>query len=353
MSWPGGGARSRRRPRSSAPRRWPPGPRCCATASAPPRGIEGIITSTASTAPELIRPTVMRFAHRLAWQDLHDALPELAAELDHRIGDLIVTALDIAARTGARQVRGVLDDLAEAAREEARMLRRQEVARARPRSEMRQVVVISVADVVALASSGGDYLAPYRTRRGARSCCAWWRGCGPSASRPWPAWPGPSRSSGSWPWAGPGRARAGGGPGRDRRRRLRRCSGRARRVGGRVRAAAPAGDAGRRARPVRAPRRGPGRGRHRAELGQPARPGWRCATCRRWPGWSSGPGPTCGSWAGGPRTTQARPRCTACSDSCSGPGSGHACGWRGRRSRPRSPAPCRSSPAPPAWSCRG
>jgi len=136
-----------------------------------PRGIEGIITSTASWAPVLIRPAVMRFAHRLAWQDLHDALPELAAELDHRIGDLIVTALDISARTGARQVRAVLDDLAEAAREEARMLRRQEVARARPRSEMRQVVAISVAVVVALAVVGRDYLAPYRTGWGQIVLC--------------------------------------------------------------------------------------------------------------------------------------------------------------------------------------
>jgi hypothetical protein len=136
-----------------------------------PRGIEGIITSTASSSPVLIRPAVMRFAHRLAWQDLNDALPELAAELDHRIGDLIVTALDISARTGARQVRAVLDDLAEAAREEARMLRRQEVARARPRSEMRQVVAISVAVVVALAVVGRDYLAPYRTGWGQVVLC--------------------------------------------------------------------------------------------------------------------------------------------------------------------------------------
>jgi hypothetical protein len=136
-----------------------------------PRGIEGIITSTASSSPVLIRAAVMRFAHRLAWQDLNDALPELAAELDHRIGDLIVTALDISARTGARQVRAVLDDLAEAAREEARMLRRQEVARARPRSEMRQVVAISVAVVVALAVVGRDYLAPYRTGWGQIVLC--------------------------------------------------------------------------------------------------------------------------------------------------------------------------------------
>ena len=136
-----------------------------------PRGIEGIITSTASTAPPLIRPTVMRFAHRLAWQDLHDALPDLADELDHRLGDLVVMSLDIAARTGARQVREVLDDLAAAAREEARMLRRQEVARARPRSEMHQVAFISVVVVLGLAVVGQDYLAPYRTGAGQVVLC--------------------------------------------------------------------------------------------------------------------------------------------------------------------------------------
>jgi Flp pilus assembly protein TadB len=126
-----------------------------------PRGIEGIVTSTASTAPEQIRPTVMRFAHRLAWQDLHDALPALADELDNRIGDLIVTSLDIAARAGARQVRAVLDDLADAAREEARMLRRQEVARAGPRSEMNQIAVVSAVVVVLLVLVGQEYLEPY------------------------------------------------------------------------------------------------------------------------------------------------------------------------------------------------
>jgi hypothetical protein len=136
-----------------------------------PRGIEGIVTSTASTAPALIRPTVMRFAHRLAWQDLPDALPDLADELDHRIGDLIVTSLDIAARSGARQVRAVLDDLADAAREEARMLRRQEVARTRPRSEMNQIAAISAMVVLLLVVVGQDYLAPYRSVVGQLVLC--------------------------------------------------------------------------------------------------------------------------------------------------------------------------------------
>jgi hypothetical protein len=130
------------------------------------RGIEGILVATAADTPESIRPTVVRFARRLAYEPIEHALPDLAGELDHEVGDLVVTALEIAAAAGGRQIRSVLDDLARAAREQAAALRRQEVARERPRSEMRQVAVIAVGTVVALGLVGGDYLAPYRSPAG-------------------------------------------------------------------------------------------------------------------------------------------------------------------------------------------
>jgi hypothetical protein len=130
------------------------------------RGIEGILVATAVDTPEAIRPTVVRFARRLAYEPIEQALPDLAAELDHEVGDLVVTALEIAAAAGGRQIRSVLDDLARAAREQAGALRRQEVARERPRSEMRQVAVIAAGTVVVLSIAGGEYLAPYRTAAG-------------------------------------------------------------------------------------------------------------------------------------------------------------------------------------------
>jgi tight adherence protein B len=130
------------------------------------RGIEGILVATAPDTPAVIRPTVVRFARRLAYDPIDQALPDLAAELDHEVGDLVVTALEIAAAAGGRQIRSVLDDLARAAREQAGALRRQEVARERPRSEMRQVAVIAVGTVAALALVAGDYLAPYRSVAG-------------------------------------------------------------------------------------------------------------------------------------------------------------------------------------------
>jgi tight adherence protein B len=130
------------------------------------RGIEGILVATAADTPEAIRPTVVRFARRLAYEPIEQALPDLATELDHEVGDLVVTALEIAAAAGGRQIRSVLDDLARAAREQAAALRRQEVARERPRSEMRQVAVIAVGTVVVLSIAGGEYLAPYRSPAG-------------------------------------------------------------------------------------------------------------------------------------------------------------------------------------------
>ena len=130
-------------------------------ATGTPRGIEGVLTATADGAPMLIRPHVVRLARRLAYEPLDDALDDLADDLAHPVGDLVVTSLRLAARSGGRQIRGVLDDLATAAREEARMHRRIEVARERPRSDMRSVIAIMTIFVALLVFLARDYLEPY------------------------------------------------------------------------------------------------------------------------------------------------------------------------------------------------
>ncbi len=85
-------------------------------ATGTPRGIEGVLTVTADGAPMLIRPHVVRLSKRLAYEPLDDTLDDLADDLDHPVGDLVVTSLRLAARSGGRQIRSVLDDLATAAR---------------------------------------------------------------------------------------------------------------------------------------------------------------------------------------------------------------------------------------------
>lgn len=132
-------------------------------ATGTPRGIEGVLVATAAGAPEAIRPAVLRVAQRLPYDSLDDALDDLADDLAHPVGDLVVTALRLAARSGGRQIRSVLDDLATVAREEARMHRRIEVARARPRADMRSVLLLMAGFVVLFTLVAREYLEPYRT----------------------------------------------------------------------------------------------------------------------------------------------------------------------------------------------
>jgi Flp pilus assembly protein TadB len=136
-----------------------------------PRGIEGVIVATAAGAPAAIRPHVVRLARRLPYEPLDQALVGLADDLDHPLGDLVATALRLAARSGGRQIRSVLDDLAAVAREEARMHRRIHVARARPRSDMRIVVAIMAAVMVFFVLLGREYLEPYGTPLGQLVLC--------------------------------------------------------------------------------------------------------------------------------------------------------------------------------------
>ena len=132
-------------------------------ATGTPRGIEGVLVATAAGAPVLIRPHIIRLARRLPYESIDTALDGLADDLDHPIGDLVVTALRLSARAGGRHIRAVLDDLATTAREEAQMHRRVEVARARPRADMRSVLTVMALFVVLLVVVARDYLSPYRS----------------------------------------------------------------------------------------------------------------------------------------------------------------------------------------------
>ncbi len=136
------------------------------------KGLEGVIAVTASTAPPLIRPEILRVAARLGDNvSLDRVLAELADALDHPVSDLVVVALANNARVGGGKLGEVLDDLAAAAHGEAEVHRRLEVARSRPRASMRYVALAIAATVLALAVFAGDYLAPYSTPGGQVVLC--------------------------------------------------------------------------------------------------------------------------------------------------------------------------------------
>lgn len=130
------------------------------------RGIEGVLAATATSAPAPIRPELTRMARGLQREPLANVLDRLAADLAHPIGDLIVTALRVAATAGSRRIAVVMGNLAEAAHHEASMRRRLEVARARPRATLQLVVAIVAAFVGGLVLFARDYMAPYGSALG-------------------------------------------------------------------------------------------------------------------------------------------------------------------------------------------
>jgi Flp pilus assembly protein TadB len=130
------------------------------------RGIEGVLVATAATAPLPIRAEIHAMAERLGVESLTSALDSLGRDLVHPVGDLVVTALRLAATAGTREVRGVLDDLAAAAYAEAESQRRIDVARERPRAAMRYSALIIGVFVVGMVVFSGSYLAPYRSAVG-------------------------------------------------------------------------------------------------------------------------------------------------------------------------------------------
>lgn len=130
------------------------------------RGVEGVLVATAATAPLPIRDDVQRMARRLEREPLDSALDGLAADLDHPLGDLVVTALRLTSTAGGRQVRDVLNNLAAAAYAEAESKRRIDVARERPRAAMRYTAIIIATFVALLVAFSRRYLEPYETAAG-------------------------------------------------------------------------------------------------------------------------------------------------------------------------------------------
>ena len=125
------------------------------------RGIEGVLVATAATAPLPIKPELAAMAERLQHEPLERVLDGLANDLDHPLGDLVVTALRLTSTTGGSNVRDVLSSLATAAYAEAESQRRISVAREKPRAAMRYSAIIICGFVVLLTIFSRRYLDPY------------------------------------------------------------------------------------------------------------------------------------------------------------------------------------------------
>ncbi|CAO5187364.1 Flp pilus assembly protein TadB [Frankia sp. AiPs1] len=130
-------------------------------------GLEQAIVATAPAAPAAIRADVATLAARLERRDrLAPALRGLADDLDDPLADLVIGALILASEHQARQLSGLLGQLAATARAQVDMLGRIEVGRARTRTTMRVVVLTSLVFAVGLVALDRAFLAPYSTATG-------------------------------------------------------------------------------------------------------------------------------------------------------------------------------------------
>ncbi|MGH9014014.1 MAG: type II secretion system F family protein [Acidimicrobiia bacterium] len=124
-------------------------------------GLEETIVATAAVAPAPIRPEVARLARRLEVDQLVPSLRELADDLRDPTGDLVVSALMLAAERQARDLGGLLGSLAASARQRAAMQLRVEAGRARTRSAVQIITVFTLAFAAGMVLLNRGYLKPY------------------------------------------------------------------------------------------------------------------------------------------------------------------------------------------------
>ncbi len=130
-------------------------------------GLEQAIAATAPTAPPAIRNEIAALAARIDHRErLTSALHGLADDLDDPLADLVIAALILASQHQARQLSGLLGQLAATARAQVDMLGRIEVGRARMRTTMRVVVVTSLVFAGGLVIFNRSFLAPYSSAVG-------------------------------------------------------------------------------------------------------------------------------------------------------------------------------------------
>jgi tight adherence protein B len=129
-------------------------------------GLEAAISTTAANAPVPIRTEVQDFAIRLQRDTLENALVEFGDALSHPIGDLIVTALTLAAGGAARDLNELLGTLAESARDEATIRLKIDASRARSRSSVRIITGFTGVMALGFPILSADFLKPYDTSQG-------------------------------------------------------------------------------------------------------------------------------------------------------------------------------------------
>lgn len=125
-------------------------------------GLEQAVLATAALAPTAIRGEVGELAAGIEnGERLAPSLRRLGERLDDPIGDLVISALLLAAEQQTRQLADLLGSLADAARGQASMRMRVEAGRARTRTSVRVIVGTTLVFAATVVLLNRTYMRAY------------------------------------------------------------------------------------------------------------------------------------------------------------------------------------------------
>lgn len=116
-----------------------------------------------SSAPEPIAAAVSNLVSRMGPQGVEPALRQFAREVDDPAADKIAMVLVLRERNGGPGLAEVLTALAADLDERSRMVREVEAERAKPRANMRTIVVVTLVLVVGMTLFARTFLSGYST----------------------------------------------------------------------------------------------------------------------------------------------------------------------------------------------
>jgi len=131
------------------------------------RGLLAAIEATVPNAPGSIKAQVSRLVLRIrGGTPLDKALYAFAAELGDAAADEAIAPLILASRFGGSDLQNLLGTAAANTRDQIALWQRTEVARARPRRDMRLVIAVTAVFTLAVLVIGHGYFRPFDTPAG-------------------------------------------------------------------------------------------------------------------------------------------------------------------------------------------
>lgn len=132
-------------------------------ASGAASSLERALEKSAAVAPDPIASEVTTLAGRIGPQGTRAALLGFARDMADPVSDEVVMSLILQLRHGGRGLAAVLSDLADHVDDLLRMRREVEADRAKPRANVRTIVLLTLGLSVGLILFARDYLQPYHT----------------------------------------------------------------------------------------------------------------------------------------------------------------------------------------------